>query len=122
VPSFIDASRLTKILLTSNATGRTSVATPGNDNVNELLNMLHLSDVSAGTKSHQCESFIGFTVALFEGGKAVLKVSISRSPQTSSILLMDSTDDTRSGCYSLKHSIVAADLQGFINKYPEPKK
>jgi hypothetical protein len=120
VPRFINSSHISKVVLASTTSGRTSTATPAKDNVNELLNMLHLSDVTAGSKTHSAAPRTpGYTVVLYDRGKALLTVLIPKGQRISAIYLYDTTNSKRTGSYSLKHAIGSADLRGFIAKYPD---
>jgi hypothetical protein len=121
VPSFTATKHITRAEVTNNLGGGTGIASPANDNLNELLNTLHLGDVTDATpKDATAPPAPGFTAVLYDHDSVALKILIPQAATATAVYIQDEADSTHTGTYALKHALKAADLQRFIPKYPEP--
>jgi hypothetical protein len=119
VPSFLTSGNLARIEVTNNQNGHKGVASTQLDNINELLNVLHLGNIAADSRTNApAPTASAYTLVAYDSSQVVWTLQII-DPQTSShVYLSDALHPANSGVYPLKQSIVGSDLDQFIQKYP----
>jgi len=121
LPSFIDSGKITRADLT--CLGKTATTDQSKDNLNELLNLLHLGDLTPGARTTGAPPDSPVcTVHLFEQEVPSFQVLIPAGAQTQEVYLRNETGPTNTGTYPLPMPIRAAELQGFVTKYTHGRK
>jgi len=119
VPSFVAGESLQRIEVTNDQTGHKGVASKDNDNLNELLNLLHLGDITADSRSDApVPTTSVYTVVAYDQSQSLWTVFVPDNPQSNRIYFSDAVHPDNSGIYSLKQPIQTADLDQFVQKYP----
>lgn len=119
LPSFLNSDRLTRIEVVNNQTGQKGQASKDLDNVNELLNMLHLDNLSPDTHKKASEPTSStYTITGYSQGHVVWTIQVMDTPTSSRVYIHDGIHAANSGLYQLQQPIASEDLTQFIRKYP----
>jgi hypothetical protein len=119
LPSFLASDSLTRIEVINDQTGQKGQASRDLDNLNELLNTLHLGDLTTDAREKAPEpTSSAYTIIASNQAGVVWTVRVLGSPESSRVYISDAVHSANSGIYQLKQSIRSDDLAQFIRKYP----
>lgn len=119
VPSFLTSDSLTRIDVMNTQTGQKGEASRDRDNMNELLNMLHLGDSTADTREKASEPTASmYTIIASTQQGVAWTVRVPGTTQSSRVYIRDTVHPEKSGFYQLQQPIMSNDLTQFIHKYP----
>jgi len=118
IPAFLSGS-IIRIEVTDNQAGKKGVASKDQDNLNELLNILHLGDLTTDQRSNApAPASAAYTVVAYTNAGEAWSLQVPDVPQSDRVYLHDDAHTANDGTYPLKQPIVAAELDQFIRKYP----
>jgi hypothetical protein len=121
VPPFVTSDNLTRIEVTNDQNGQKGLASKEADNLNVLLNMLHLGDITASTRMDASEpTASAYTIVVHDSTGIVWSVRVLDAPQSSRVYLNDAVHLANNGIYPLKQPILIKDLDQFVQKNPAP--
>ena len=119
IPSFLASDNLTRIEVINDTTGQKGLASKELDNLNELLNTLHLGDITADSRADAPEPTASvYTIVASDQAGVVWTVRVLNAPESNRVYISDAIHPANSGIYPLKQSIKSDDLAQFIHKYP----
>lgn len=119
VPSFLTSDNLTRIEVINNQTGQKGQASKDLDNMNELLNMLHLGDLTTDARKGGPEPTASvYTIIASNQGGVVWTVQVPDTPESARVYIRDAMHSANSGFYQLQQPITSDDLTQFMHKYP----
>src|SRR5438477_9881836 len=90
LPSFLTSDSLTRIEVINNQTGQKGQAARDLDNIDELLNMLHLGDLTTDAREKAPEpTSSGYTIIASNQGGVVWTIRVLGTPNSSRVYIRD---------------------------------
>ena len=119
LPSFLAGESLPRIEVINTQTGQHGLATSDLDNLNELLDDLHLGDLTTAARvAAVAPTSSAYTIIAYEQAGVAWTVQVLDAPQSSRVYLSDALHPANSGIYPLKQAISGDDLAQFMRNYP----
>src|SRR5579883_1298476 len=106
LPSFLTSDNLTRIEVINDQTKHKGQASRDLDNMNELLNMLHLGDLTTDAREKAPEPTSSvYTIVAYDQAGITWTVQVLSVPESSRIYMSDAVHPANSGIYPLKQAI-----------------